>query len=58
MKYEISYIEGNWQMIKRDFDKMQKDGWEMAGDIVCKFPKDNINTIRFIIPIKRKISWD
>jgi hypothetical protein len=53
-KYEITIIESNDSMIKRDMEIYQKNGWELAGACATKFSKNGYYN-RIIIPLKRKI---
>ena len=53
-KYEITIIEGNILMIKRDMEIYQNDGWELAGECTTKFTDGGYSN-RIIVPLKRKI---
>lgn len=47
-KYELHIITCCYWNIDRDFQKWQKNGWELAGDI-------NINGDNAVIPVKKLI---
>lgn len=50
--FEVTLYEGNEVMAKRDLEKLQKEGWEIAGEITAKFCENEPN--RMLIPLKRE----
>ena len=52
-QYEIYLFEGNQIMVSRDVARMQKEGWELAGEITTSFSGNNMP--RMLVPLKRLI---
>jgi len=52
-KYEIYLLHGNQGMIDKGMDRLQKEGWELAGSITPY--TGNFNYEGMLVPLKRKI---
>lgn len=53
-EYEFYMYEGNSIMIANHLPKLQKKGWELAGEVATKYG-NNHGLPRMIIPLKREI---
>jgi hypothetical protein len=52
--YEFYLYEGNNVMANKNVAYMQKNGWELAGEVSTKYG-NNGGQPRMIVPLKRKI---
>lgn len=52
-RYEFLIFEGNQIMVDKDLNKLQEDGWELAGEIQTRY-SDSFHH-RMLIPLKRKL---
>lgn len=55
-KYEVMCLMSHENYVDEKLEKLQKEGWELAGEILIKNRDGHCNHNFFHIPLKRKIS--
>ena len=54
-KYEVYSLMSHESYVDEKLEKMQNDGWEIAGDILLKNKDGHCTHTYFHIPLKRRI---